>query len=206
MSFFCMAPARPATEQEATDRASDSRPKPFNAAWYAEHPKAWRLPGPITGVTTDFTVAGAASWLGTRRTAPLAMTLRVVPTATSDAIAARSLAKSGGTSPPANGKWLLIGKFAIRSSGERKATRVLGLAVNPDGLVRGICCDLDSNETENLVGAVDKTDLRIAWTAEPGGELVFQTTLAELTVPEGKANAFGADGRVTVWRIGSLLP
>ena len=65
---------------------------------------------------------------------------------------------------------------------------------------------LTSDDATNVSGAVDKRDLRIAWTLGQSNDLVFQTLLAELAKPQGAANAFAYQGQSSVWEIRPIAP
>ena len=114
--------------------------------------------------------------------------------------AAGTLAASGGRAVE-DGRWMTIGEFAFGPEGQGDATRVIQLVVSQDGVVRGSHYDLISEEVQDVRGAVDKKDLRIAWTIGPSSKVVFQAPLGELTEAEGRVTAYFPDGKQAAWRV-----
>jgi hypothetical protein len=93
-----------------------------------------------------------------------------------------------------------VGEFALGPEGRGDATRVIRLLVSQDGVVRGSHYDLISEEVQEVRGAVDKKELRIAWRIGPSGKVVFQAPLGELTNAEGRLTAYFPDGKRATWR------
>lgn len=192
---------------------AQSRPPAFSPAWYAQHPTAWRATHPHADAVAVATAAGLATWLAIPAVGAVSTTT-VVESAPATQPAAESpgttdqsgsmantLAQSGAADAKAAGEWLPLGVFALQPTGSADATRMLQLSVNRDGLLRGDHFDVLSEETQAIKGAIDKTTQRVAWTIGKGGRVVFQSTLADLTQPEGAATAFFPDGKSSAWQL-----
>ena len=102
---------------------------------------------------------------------------------------------------PDTTQWKPIGVYAFRSAKNAEATRLLQLAVSPEGVVRGSHYDLISGEVANVSGAVDKNQLRVSWTIGQEGKVVFECGLSELTKPNGQVTAYFPDGQTGAWQI-----
>jgi hypothetical protein len=114
---------------------------------------------------------------------------------------ANDLAQSGAVEVPDTTQWKPIGVYAFRSLKNSEATRLLQLAVSPEGIVRGSHYDLISGETANVSGAVDKNQLRVSWTIGAAGKVVFECGLSELTKPDGQVTAYFPDGQTGAWQL-----
>ena len=190
---------------------AQSRPTAFSPAWYAQHPQAWHATHPYAGAVAVVTTAGLATWLAipavaAPTTTTVAETTPSTETAAEPGSTANTLAQSGATDDRAADEWLPLGVFALQPTGSTDATRMLQLSVNRDGLLRGDHFDVLSEETQALKGAIDKSTQRVAWTIGKDGRVVFQSTLADLTKPEGAVTAFFPDGKSTAWQLKQTAP
>ena len=99
---------------------------------------------------------------------------------------ARILAQRGRR-PTTTDEWLPLGVFGVVTDGQSQAERVLQLAVNADGLIRGNFYDAVSDQTVPVYGAVDKPTQRVALMMEGNDALVLETGLYNLTNDEAPA-------------------
>jgi hypothetical protein len=179
---------------------------PFSPAWYAQHPNAWQLTHPYAGEA--FVAASAlvvANWLSVSEAAVSSSgytSATTEPASPEEAAqAAGELATSGAMEVADATQWLPVGVYAFHPADSPQATRLLQLAVSPEGILRGSHFDLISDEATDVRGAVDKTGLSASWTIGHAGKVVFQCPVGELTKPDGQVTAYFPDGQTGVWRI-----
>jgi hypothetical protein len=103
------------------------------------------------------------------------------------------IAKSGGDSQ--NEEWLPLGVYAVVSEPTQTQTdKVLQLAVNKDGVIRGNFQDNLTDKIVPVIGSVDKKTQRVAIRPEGNDSLVLETGLYNLTNDEVPVLVhFGAD-------------
>ncbi len=195
---------------------SGAAQKPFTPAWYKDHPRAWQATHPHADLFVAAAAADLARWLAvpvvyagaggssvvysTEVIAAAPATESGTVAASDTPAAASELAQSGGQ--PADGaEWMSIGVFALSPAGGGEATRVIQLSVSREGTVRGTHVDLVSDDAQEVRGAVNKQDLRIAFTIGSSSKVVFQGPLGELTKPEGRITAYFPDGKTAAWRM-----
>jgi hypothetical protein len=106
---------------------------------------------------------------------------------------AEQLADSGQT--PQSEDWLPLGVFAVISEPAQTQTdKVIQLAVNKDGVIRGNLNDFLADKVTPLIGAVDRKTQRVAVKMEGNESVVLETGLYNLTNDEAPALVhFGAD-------------
>jgi hypothetical protein len=84
-----------------------------------------------------------------------------------------------------NEDWLPLGVFAvIAEEGQTHTDKVLQLAVNRDGAIRGNYQDVLTDKVTPVIGSVDKTSQRVSLKLEGNDELVIETGLYNLTNDE----------------------
>lgn len=96
---------------------------------------------------------------------------------------------------PQNEEWLPLGVFAVLTEPTQTQTdKVVQLAVNKEGVIRGNMQDFLADKVVPLVGAVDKNTQRVAIKLEGNDTLVVETGLYNLTNDEVPILVhFGAD-------------
>jgi hypothetical protein len=86
---------------------------------------------------------------------------------------------------PQNEDWLPLGVFAVITDPKQAQTdKVIQLAVNKEGVVRGNLNDFVTDKVVPLVGAVDKETQRVAVKMEGNDSVVMETGLYNLTNDE----------------------
>ena len=106
---------------------------------------------------------------------------------------AEQLADTGQTAQ--NEEWLPLGVYAVISEPTQTQTdKVIQLAVNKDGVIRGNLHDALADKVYPVLGAVDKKTQRVAIKVEGNSLLVVDTGLYNLTNDEVPVLVhFGAD-------------
>ncbi len=181
---------------------------PFSPGWYVQHPNAWQLTHPYAGeAVVAATAVGLAGWLavtdagGSGYVSNYTSVTVDETTPQEAAQQATDLAEYGAAEVPDTTQWKPIGVYAFRSVKNSEATRLLQLAVSPEGVVRGSHYDLISQEVANVSGAIDKNQLRVSWTIGEQGKVVFECAMSELTKPNGQVTAHFPDGQTGAWQI-----
>jgi hypothetical protein len=101
----------------------------------------------------------------------------------------------------APGQWLTLGAYTLRTSDGDQGTRILELAVDKQGRVRGSYFDMITNATQNVFGMIDQNTQQARWSLETNRQLTFVTTLDQLTQPQGVVNVKLPGGRVQQWQL-----
>ena len=82
-------------------------------------------------------------------------------------------------------QWLPLGVFAVVAEpGQTQTDKVLQLALNKEGVIRGTLQDDLTDKVMPVVGAVDKKTQRAAWKLEGNDRVVAETGLYNLTNDE----------------------
>ena len=105
---------------------------------------------------------------------------------------ASQLANAGQTA--SDEQWMPLGVFAIVAEGQTTSDKLLQIAVNKEGAIRGNYQDLLSDKLIPIIGSVDKESQRVALKIEGNNLLVAETGLYNLTNDEVPILIhFGAD-------------
>lgn len=185
--------ARPAAARAAVDPAAAQsrvnslqaslagRTQPFTAAWYAEHPNAWRYAHPYADWWAVAGVAGLSSWLGYSVATEGATTA-----AATSAAASTTATPASSAAPPEDLEWLPLGVFATAPKGATQAHVYQQLAVSRKGELKGNYYDAISNATQPISGKIDAETRKATWTVGASGGATFETTLDALVkIPSG---------------------
>ena len=82
-------------------------------------------------------------------------------------------------------EWMPLGVFAvIKEAGQTQTDKVLQLALNREGAIRGNLQDMLTDEVKPLVGSVDKDSQRVAIKMEGNDSVVLEAGLYNLTNDE----------------------
>jgi hypothetical protein len=93
-----------------------------------------------------------------------------------------------------NEDWLPLGVFAVVTDEQTTTDKLLQLAVNKEGVIRGNYQDMITDKLTPLIGSVDKETQRVAIKVEGNDLLVAETGLYNLTNDEAPLMIhFGAD-------------
>ncbi|HEX7377335.1 MAG TPA: hypothetical protein VF278_09495 [Pirellulales bacterium] len=100
---------------------------------------------------------------------------------------------------PENEDWLPLGIFAVVANEDQTQTdKVVQLAVNTEGVIRGNYHDLLSDKVTPVTGAVDKDTQRVALRIEGNDQVIVETGLYNLTNDEAPMLVhFGPDRQET---------
>jgi hypothetical protein len=71
--------------------------------------------------------------------------------------------------------WKPFGVFSLLQQGETDSTKTFQLAANKDGIIRGNYFDSLTDEAKPIAGAIDKKNMRAAWTISGNQDVVYDT-------------------------------
>ena len=180
----------------------------FTPAWYARYPGCW-WPGKWAIATTAWataTWAVAGSYCGCTA-APIYYdySQNVVydqgtvyygdqPVATARQYYDEALHLADAGQNTSDEQWLPLGIFGVAAEGQASTDKLIQLAVNKDGAIRGNYQDLIADKITPIVGSVNKETQRVAMKIEGNDLLVAETGLYNLTNDEVPVLLqFGAD-------------
>lgn len=182
---------------------STSTHQPFTPAWHAAHPNAWQTTHPNAGA------AAVAVWLGVGHGDTYSSTVIATP-ATDETSAGdpsdatgpcAEMSTAPSTTPIADGGgWMPLGSFELKLDGQTVATRLIQLAVDRQGILRGTYYDIAADSTKHITGSVDKATLRASWTIGERGLAVYEMSLDALSSPEGQLTVRYANGQTATWQ------
>ena len=114
---------------------------------------------------------------------------------------AEQIADAGAAS--ANEDWLPLGVFAVvADEGQTQTDKVIQLAMNRDGAIRGNYQDMLTDKVTPITGSVDKSTQRVSLKLEGNDSLLIETGIYNLTNDEAPVLVhFGPDrqeGRVLI--------
>ncbi|HEX6962318.1 MAG TPA: hypothetical protein VF175_10655 [Lacipirellula sp.] len=107
------------------------------------------------------------------------------PVATAEQYYAQAEQIANAGAQATNEEWLPLGVFAvIAEEGQTQTDKVVQLAINRDGAIRGNYQDVLSDKVTPVTGSVDKSTQRVSLKLEGNDALVIETGLYNLTNDE----------------------
>lgn len=174
------------TRAQSLQASLAGRTQPFTAAWYAEHPNAWRYTHPYAEWWAVAGVAGLSSWLGysvasaSATTAGTTTAAATTQTVAAETAAAETSAEQAAVAPPADLEWMPLGVFATSPKGASQAHVYQQLAVSKQGELKGNYYDAISNAVQPITGSIDRETRKATWAIGTQGGATFETTLDAL--------------------------
>ncbi len=108
------------------------------------------------------------------------------------------------TEVPDDSEWLSLSVFALTQDGESSGptpTLFLQLMVSKDGVLSGTFYNNDTDESQEIEGAVDQKSQRAAWVVKDQQWPIMETGLDNLTKDEAPALLHFGDGQTQQWLI-----
>jgi hypothetical protein len=172
----------------------------FGASWYTRHPVAWRArrwtAATVWSVAGWRTLVGYWGW-GTPSTYYYDYGNTVVyegdtvyydsrPVASAEEFyeQAGEIAEEGAAEAIDEGDWQSLGVWAMVQGDQTESNKILQLAVNKAGVIRGNHYDALTETTLPIQGSVEKRTQRAAWTVGENDEVVYETGIYNLTQEE----------------------
>lgn len=108
------------------------------------------------------------------------------PVATADEYydQAGDIAKKGDAKVNDEEEWRSLGVWAMAQGEESQSNKMLQIAINKDGVIRGNYYDALTETTLPIQGSVDKKTQRAAWTVGKNDKVVYETGIHNLTKEE----------------------
>ena len=163
-------------------------PQPFTRAWYAQHPNAWHAAHPYAYQRAATTAAALGAWLGWAA-APQesSSSTTVIYDDTPNGVEETDIYTNASPAEIVlpEGDWLPLGVYSIVTAPDQPSMQLVQLAVDRNGVVRGVYYDAMTNSTHSVVGSIDRATQRARWTLESNPNLSFTTGVEQLTQPDG---------------------
>jgi hypothetical protein len=173
-------------------------PEPFSAKWYKDHPKAWHYHhhdhDDAWKVITAAGVVGFLGWEAYHSHGPVVV-YQPVPYDT------LFVSRPGVIIDPAVGQWMPLGQFSLMLGPGDSSTRMLDLAVDRFGHIRGSYYDMVSGVSHNVAGIVDGRTQYAQWSLESNRGLTFYTPLGEMMQPQGLVYVQLPSGERQQWQL-----
>jgi hypothetical protein len=173
-------------------------PGPFTPEWYAQHPHAWQVQHPHADVALAASTAAVTAWLNgvivpvttvgsipayVVQEAPVQeTTAEPVPEPVPANIAANITEPESTAAEP----WLTLGIYSVSVAENVSPTRMLQLAVNRQGGIRGVFYDSITNTSQNIEGQLNRETKVAHWSLVSNPNLIFEAHLDQLTAPTGE--------------------
>jgi hypothetical protein len=173
-------------------------PEPFSKNWYKDHPKAWhyhnRDHDDAWKAITAASLFGFLGWEFSRPYGPVVV-YQPVPY---DVL---FVSRPGVIIDPAHGNWMPLGQFTLMLGPNDDGTRMLDLALDRFGHLRGSYYDMVSGVAQNVAGIVDQRSQYAQWSLESNRQLTFYTPLGELMQPQGLVYVQLPSGERQQWQL-----
>jgi len=98
-------------------------------------------------------------------------------------------------------EWLPLGVFALTPADASDANMLVQIAIAKNGAVSGSYYHTLTETTLPLQGSFDKASQRAAWTFGDNSNVVYETSLGNLTLDDAPLLVHFADGRTQEWRL-----
>jgi hypothetical protein len=172
-------------------------PEPFSNKWYKDHPKAWHYEHHDHNDTWKYvTAASLVGFLGWEayHTHPVVV-YQPVPYDT------LFVTRPGMIIDPSRGEWMPLGHYTLMLGPGDDSTRMLDLAVDRFGHIRGSYYDMVSGVAHNVAGVVDPRSQYAQWSLESNRELTFYTPMGEMMQPQGLVYVQLPSGERQQWQL-----
>jgi len=146
------------------------QPQPFSSKWYKDHPKAWKWDNNKVNFWVGGSVPGVYNWLGWGN----------VP---------RQYRGNYNNVQQYDrsyyGEWYPLGVYSLMSSPGDPGTRIVQLAVDQNGRIRGNYYDMITAANYSLSGDIRQQSQRVSWWLNKNQFVRFRANLYELLQPYG---------------------
>jgi hypothetical protein len=200
-------------QQSAQNALGDFKngPQPFTAQWYADHPTAWQATHPHADAWAVASAAGVAAWLGwatypanegyaTYNSTVVYEQAPADETDSEQSANATTVADQAASTPEVASDWLELGVYSVLANSGEPTSRLMQLATNRQGDLRGVYYDAISNSSQNLSGHIDQSTQLAQWSLDSNPQTTFLANLNQLTQPTGTIQVNQPGGQQQ-WRI-----
>jgi hypothetical protein len=172
--------------------------KPFSDKWYKDHPKAWHHHhhdhDDDWKVVTAAGVLGFLGWQAYQQRGPVVI-YEPLPY---DRI---FVSQPGVVIDPDGVNWMPLGVYSLMVAPGDISTRMLDLAVDRHGHIRGSYYDMISGASYNVAGIIDQRTQYAQWSLESNRQLTFYTPLGEMLQSQGIVNVRLPSGQRQEWQL-----
>ncbi len=123
------------------------------------------------------------------------------PVATAEKYSASGIAKKGDVEVNDDEEWRSFGVWAMVQGEESQSNKMLQIAVNKDGVIRGNYYDALTETTLPIQGSVDKKTQRAAWTVGKNDKVVYETGIHNLTEEETQMLIHFGKDKTQQWKL-----
>ena len=102
---------------------------------------------------------------------------------------------------PSRGEWMPLGHYTLMLGPGDDSTRMLDLAVDRFGHIRGSYYDMVSGVAHNVAGIVDPRSQYAQWSLESNRDLTFYTPMGEMMQPQGLVYVQLPSGERQQWQL-----
>lgn len=189
----------------------------FTPAWYAQHPQAWQYTHPHADAWAAATLTTATAWIagataagtgssGSSGDTGEGATDEAASEETDEASTATEVGTTAAAPAVDPSQWLSLGVFAVAPQGQSDANQIVQLAVDKKGIVQGTFFDAITGADQSLAGAVEPTSYNVTFSVGSAKEVVFRTTIENLTREQAPLVLTFGDGRQQQWTSVRLRP
>jgi hypothetical protein len=173
-------------------------PEPFSNNWYKDHPKAWHYDHHDHNDTWKYvTAASLVGFLGWEAYHPHGPVVVYQPVPYDTLFVSRP----GVIIDPSRGEWMPLGQYTLMLGPGDDSTRMLDLAVDRFGHLRGSYYDMVSGVAHNVAGIVDPRTQYAQWSLESNRDLTFYTPMGEMMQPQGLVYVQLPSGERQQWQL-----
>jgi hypothetical protein len=170
-------------------------PEPFSNKWYKDHPKAWHYDhNDAWKIATAASIVGFLGWEAYHPHGPVVV-YQPVPYET------LFVSRPGMIIDPSRGEWMPLGQYTLMLGPGDDSTRMLDLAVDRFGHIRGSYYDMVSGVAHNVAGVVDPRSQYAQWSLESNRDLTFYTPMGEMMQPQGLVYVQLPSGERQQWQL-----
>jgi hypothetical protein len=173
-------------------------PEPFSSKWYKDHPHTWHYNhhdhDDRWKVVTAAGLVGFLGWESYHAHAPVVI-YQPVPYET------LFVSRPGVIIDPSRGEWMPLGQYSLMLGPNDDSTRMLDLAIDRFGHIRGSYYDMVSGVAHNVAGIVDQRSQYAQWSLESNRQLTFYTPLGEMMQPTGVVFVQLPSGERQQWQL-----
>jgi len=173
-------------------------PQPFSDKWYKDHPHAWHhRHHDHDDAWKVVTAAGVLGFLGWEVYHPRNTVVIYEPVSYDRLF----VSEPGIVIDPSRGDWMPLGVYSLMLGPDDASTRMLDLAIDRHGHIRGSYYDMISGASYNVAGVIDARTQYAQWSLESNRQLTFYTPLNELMQPQGIVTVRLPSGQRQEWQL-----
>lgn len=172
-------------------------PEPFSSKWYKDHPSAWHYHHDHDDAWKVITAASVVGFLGWEAYHPRGPVVVYQPVPYDTLFVSRP----GVIIDPSRGEWMPLGQYTLMLGPGDDSTRMLDLAIDRFGHIRGSYYDMVSGVAHDVAGIVNPRSQYAQWSLESNRQLTFYTPMGEMMQPQGLVYVQLPSGERQQWQL-----